>query len=151
MTIENRNLEAGTRLAARYKGETHTVLVLLDDEGKPGYELDGGTIYRSLSSAGSAVMNGQACNGWRFWSLEDDLTEKPAKEAKETKATKSVKLIRKLPNQKGVDEGQTRYFCSGCMASFVTDSKDEPETCPKGHPKVGTEDHRSRVASEEEA
>ncbi len=140
MTIENRNLEAGTRLAARYKGETHTVLVLLDDEGKPGYELDGGTIYRSLSSAGSAVMNGQACNGWRFWSLEDDLAEKPDKEAKKSKATKSVKLIRKLPNQKGVDEGQTRYFCSGCMASFLTDAKDEPETCPKGHPKVGTED-----------
>lgn len=140
MTIENRTLEAGTRLAARYKGETHTVLVLLDHEGKPGYELDGGTIYRSLSAAGSAIMKGQACNGWRFWSLEANLAEKPANEPKAAKATKSVKLIRKLPNQKGVDEGQTRYFCSSCMASFLTDAMDEPEFCPKGHPKFGTED-----------
>lgn len=31
-------------------------------------------------------------------------------------------------------------FYSSCMASFLTKSKDEPKTCPKGHPKVGTED-----------
>jgi hypothetical protein len=141
MAIENRNLEAGTKLAARYKGQTHTVLVLKDDEGKLGFELDNGTIYKSLSKAGSAVMNGTACNGWRFWSLEGDLAEKKEQPVKEAKGKgKTVKLIKRVPNQKGVAEGGTKWFCSSCMKSFVTDSADEPDTCPQGHPKLAEQE-----------
>src|SRR3970040_1498927 len=114
MAIENRDLKDGTKLLARYKGETHTVLVLADHEGKPGFELDGGTIYRSLSMAGSAVMGGTACNGWRFWTPEGDFTEKPAREPKKARGRKAakgktVRQLRKLPNQRAWPMGK----CSG--------------------------------------
>ena len=138
MAIENRNLEAGTRLAARYKGREHSVLVLIDDQGKPGYEPDDATIHKSLSAAGSAVMGGQACNGWRFWSLADELPA--AKTTAEEKGRKPVKLIRCVPNQKGVDDGQVKWFCSSCMKSFLTETADEPDTCPQGHPKLADDD-----------
>ena len=63
MVIENRDLAAGTKLVARYRGQQHTVFVIGDAETGLGFELDNGTIYKSLSSAGKAVMNGVACNG----------------------------------------------------------------------------------------
>jgi hypothetical protein len=77
MAIEDRALKAGDELVARYKGQEYSVLVLGDEEVGLGFELDGPTIYRSLSKAGSAVMNGTACNGWRFWTRKGE--EKPAK------------------------------------------------------------------------
>ena len=81
-------------------------------------------------------MKGVACNGWRFWSLEGELPEKKEKTTTSGKG-KQVKLIKRVPNQKGVDEGQMKWFCSSCMKSFVTDSTDEPDSCPEGHPKLG--------------
>ena len=89
MAITNRDLPAGTKLVARYKGQTHSVLVVGDGETGFGYELDNATIYKSLSAAGSAVMNGTACNGWRFWSPEGELKERPAKEPKAKGTTKT--------------------------------------------------------------
>jgi DNA-directed RNA polymerase subunit RPC12/RpoP len=44
--------------------------------------------------------------------------------------------IRKLPNQKGAPEGQTRWFCSSCMAAFNATTGIRPEECPEGHPRV---------------
>jgi len=87
MPIENRNLEAGTRLAARYKGTTYTCEVVQTEEGLR-YRLQDGKEFKSPSSAASAVMGGMAANGWRFWSLAEELTQKaktPAKEAKTKK------------------------------------------------------------------
>jgi len=143
MAIENRELEAGTKLVARYKGTLHTLLVLKDEGGKPGFELDNGTIYRSLSKAGSAVMGGTACNGWRFWTPEGELPEKSARVATEAptgRTGKQVKLIRRVPNQKGVDDGRVKWFCSGCMKSFLTETMDEPDVCPEGHPRLAIDD-----------
>jgi hypothetical protein len=68
MSIENRNLPAGTKLVAKYKGQEHTCEVV-EVEGASRYRLAGGREFKSLSSAGSAVMGGNACNGWRFWSI----------------------------------------------------------------------------------
>lgn len=143
MAIENRELEAGTKLVARYKGAQHTVLVLKDNEGKLGFELDNGTIFRSLSKAGSQVMGGTACNGWRFWTPEGEVPEKAARVATEAPTepkAKQVKQIRRVPNQKGVDDGQVKWFCSGCMKSFLTESTAEPEKCPQGHPTLASHD-----------
>jgi len=61
MVITNRELAAGTTLVGKYRGKQHTVLVLGDHETGLGYELDNETIYKSLSAAGSAVMNGVSC------------------------------------------------------------------------------------------
>ena len=139
MAITNRDLPAGTKLVARFKGQEHSVLVLVDKDAGFSYELDDGTTYKSLSSAGSAVMNGTACNGWRFWSLDGELAAKSEKleKAKGTKRVpgKLLRQISRVPNQKGVDEGSTKWHCSSCMASFIAEGKEAPDACPKGHPR----------------
>jgi len=136
MVIENRDLAAGTKLVARYQGQEHSVLVMGDAETGLGFELDNGTIYKSLSSAGKAVMNGVACNGWRFWSLEGEAPEPPkaAKQPAKAKVIKKVRLLQKLPNQKGVPEGQVKWYCSACQKSFLVEGKDTPAACAEGHP-----------------
>ena len=102
MAIENRDLAVGTRLVARYKGTTHHatvvrgqlkdgVYVTVTEEGEPntlGYRLDDGRGYKSLSAAGSAIMGGQACNGWRFWSVEKEDAQ-PSKQPKAEGETES--------------------------------------------------------------
>ncbi len=70
MAVKDRNLEAGTRLVARYKKREYKAAVV-EAEGGIRYRLEDGREFKSLSSAGSALMNGVACNGWRFWSLAD--------------------------------------------------------------------------------
>ena len=145
MVIENRNLAAGTVLAGRYKGRRYECTVL-ESEGVKAYSLEENSIHKSPSAAASKIMGGASVNGWRFWSLASEVEEKVAnapatKAAKNTSiATKMVKLIKKLPNQKGVAEGSTKWFCSGCMKGFVTESTLMPETCPEGHPREAADD-----------
>lgn len=68
MSIENRDLKPGTKLVARYKGREHTCEVMGTEAGIR-YRLADGREFKSPSSAGSVVMGGTACNGWRFWSI----------------------------------------------------------------------------------
>ena len=159
MAIENRNLPGGTILTATYRKQEHRGLVLRDDEGGLGFELEG-VIYKSLSAAGSAVMNGVACNGWRFWSVagsEPTKSEKTAT-APTTKATKAkgersrmVKQIRKLPNQTGAPEGHTRFFCSACMAGFTLPSDEAMTACPTGHAEMAEDDLAPKGMEEQTA
>ncbi len=67
--IEDRKLKAGTVLAAKYKGKEHRCEVVAGEAGRVRYRLADGREFTSPSGAGSAVMGGTACNGWRFWSL----------------------------------------------------------------------------------
>ena len=75
MGIENRTLKAGTKLVARYKGQGHSAEVVKTGDGL-GYRLEDGRGFKSPSSAGSAVMGGKACNGWKFWSIADAASPK---------------------------------------------------------------------------
>ena len=140
MAIENRDLAAGTKLVARYRGLEHGVLVVGDMETGLGFELDNGTIYKSLSSAGKAVMNGISCNGWRVWSRAGEGATEAGEEGAPAHATKAkptpktVRQISKLPNQKGVPEGQVKWYCSACQKSFLVEGKDTPAACAEGHP-----------------
>ena len=68
MPLNNRNLDAGTVLRARHKGQEHTCEVVETDDGLR-YRLDDGHEFTSPSSAGKAAMGGVSCNGWHFWSL----------------------------------------------------------------------------------
>ncbi len=61
MPIENRNLEPGTRLIARYKKETYHAEVVAGEEGKVLYQLEDGREFKSPSSAGTAIT-GKACS-----------------------------------------------------------------------------------------
>jgi hypothetical protein len=69
MAIQDRNLASGTKLYARYKGQTHTAEVA-EKEGKLLYRLPDGREFKSPSAAGTAIT-GLACNGWAFWSVGD--------------------------------------------------------------------------------
>jgi hypothetical protein len=136
MPITNRDLPEGTRLVAKYKKQAFVCTVEEDAEGKRTYVVDG-KAFASPSAAGSHVMGGTACNGWRFWTVEGEepqATEKPAQpKANGAKARKPAKLISKTPNQKGVPEGEVRFFCNACMSSFTAPAGTAPEACPEGH------------------
>ena len=69
MPIENRNLESGTKLIARYKKEGYHALVVAGEDGKVMYRLGDGREFKSPSAAGTAIT-GKACNGWAFWSVD---------------------------------------------------------------------------------
>ena len=78
MPIEDRNLSAGTKLVGRYKGQPYRAEVMETGDG-PRYRLEDGREFKSPSSAGSAVMGGVSCNGWRFWSIETEESRYAAK------------------------------------------------------------------------
>ncbi len=137
MTIENRNLPPGTALTATYKKQVYTCEVVKTDDGI-AYRLADGRTFKSLSSAGNAVTGGSV-NGWRFWSVageEERGTENspPATKSRgsDPKPT-TARQLRKLPNQKGVPEGQARWYCSACQKAFMTETASPPEACPEGH------------------
>ena len=74
-------LEPGTKLIARYKGKEHRAEVVAGEEGKVRFRLEDGREFRSPSAAGSAVMGGTACNGWRFWSVAGDEPKQSGRKA----------------------------------------------------------------------
>ena len=164
MAIKDRNLSVGTKLVARYKKETHRTEVVTKEGKKLRYRLEDGREFKSLSAAGSAVMGGNNCNGWNFWSLEaeprttEDTLQADAEESqedarnRETMSTKEEeeaangtpvateesdppkRSVFRVPNQQGVPQGETRYHCHDCGQSFLTSSEESPQICPKGHP-----------------
>ena len=69
MAIENRNVEPGTKLIARYKKEEYRAEVVAGEGGKAKFRLADGREFKSPSSAGTAIT-GKACNGWAFWGLD---------------------------------------------------------------------------------
>ena len=85
MAIENRELEPGTKLIAKYKKEEYRAEVVAGEEGKVKYKLADGKEFKSLSSAGTAIT-GKPSNGWAFWSVETEEEsppeEEPSKESK---------------------------------------------------------------------
>jgi len=89
---EGRLMEPGTVLTATYKGTRHT-LTVVNENDQIRYRLDDEEkLYKSPSSAGSAVTGGNV-NGWRFWRTaggdqtretdDGDLTGAPVDEPQE--------------------------------------------------------------------
>ena len=136
MAIEDRNLTVGTRLVANYRRQAYACMVEKAEEGDGIlFVLEGARRFKSASAAASAVMGGKAVNGWRFWSVQDaEPKGKEGGEKPETQAAKSKSLVYRVPNQKGIAEGQSRWFCRACMKGFVLEDGDgQPEVCPEGH------------------
>ena len=137
MAIEDRNLKAGTKLVARYKGQEHTAEVVKTEEGLR-YRLEDGREFKSPSSAGSTIMGGSACNGWRFWSVSGAEAAKPeaARRAPKKAAKKNGNpgngLITRL------EDG--RWFCSACQEPFEAPEGVEPLGCPQGHSPEDVQD-----------
>ena len=142
MAIENRDLAAGTKLIAKYKKEEFKAEVVAGEDGKVKYRLADGKEFKSLSSAGTAVTT-KACNGWAFWSVEivGAQTEPQAPESSEGEDSEDMETseqtppagFRRVPNQKGVEEGQVRIYCDACQKSFTAPSGEPAEKCPEGH------------------
>ena len=124
MSIENRELMPGTKLVARYKGQKHEAEVVETEEGLR-YRLEDGREFKSPSSAGSAVMGGKACNGWRFWSLASDGEPSPPKNPRKRRDKTVSSTFQRL------EDG--RRFCSACMEAFEVGDDQEPTECPRGH------------------
>lgn len=135
MAIENRNLAVGTKLTARYKKETYRAEVVQAMEEGLKYRLSDGREFKSPSGAGMAVLGGMACNGWRFWSVDGEApdTEAEPTQAKAEKPKRSNGVIKRVANQKGVEEGMVRFFCAACLDSFYMAKGETPTACPEGH------------------
>ena len=147
--IENRELAVGTRLVARYKKQDYFAEVVLAEgaeEGRPiagrtvlRFRLEDGREFQSPSAAGSAVMGGQACNGWRFWSPAgegagaQEAEVKSKAQSKRKARANGKQLLRRMEAQEGVPEGQVKWFCTACQAAFLVEGEAEPEACPQGH------------------
>jgi hypothetical protein len=146
--IENRDLKPGTRLVARYKKGEYTATVVEAPEGGLRYRLLDGREYKSPSAAGTAVMGGVACNGWRFWSVAGEGNAPAPKKERKAPAPKAAPKAKKpapktqgfqrLPNGEGAAEDTVRYFCDACMEAFEAPVDSEPATCPKGHQPDGS-------------
>ena len=147
MAIEDRNLTVGTRLVANYRKQAHACMVEKAEEGEGvRFALEDGRKFKSASSAASALMGGKAVNGWRFWSVQGaEPKTKEGREKPETQAAKSKRLVYRVPNQKGIAEGQSRWFCRACMKGFVIEGDGQPEACPAGH--RGDDPELTRVAA----
>ena len=137
MAIENRNLEPGTRLVANYKKQPY--LCTVEKEGETlAYVLEDASKHKSPSSAAMKVMAGKAVNGWLFWSLAGvEATQRP--ETAKLASVVNGKLIRRLPNQKGIEGGKVRFWCNACMKSFIDEAGETPTKCPAGHGADGEE------------
>ena len=127
MVIENRDaVVAGTKLVATYKKQAYVCSVEAGEDGKLAFIYDSKS-YSSPSAAGSAVMGGSACNGWKFWSVEGEAPAvpttknspkpsattkakaqtKPAGKTKPAARTKhATKVIHPAKHQEDVPEGQ---------------------------------------------
>jgi hypothetical protein len=147
MPIDNRSLVPGTTLVTTYKKIEHHCEVVATDQGVR-YRLADGREFGSSSAAGKAVTGRVSCDGWKFWSVAGTEPRKaattgpaatpaptPLKPKTSSGVAKLVRQINKLPNQKGVPEGSTKWFCSACMKSFLYDGRSEPAVCPEGHPR----------------
>ena len=141
MAIEDRNLTVGTRLVANYRKQTHVCMVEKAEEGDGVlFVLEDGRKFKSLSSAARAVMGGKAVNGWRFWSVQGrEPKAREGGERPEAQAATAKRLVYRVPNQKGIAEGQSRWFCRACMKGFVIEGGGQPEACPAGHRGDDTE------------
>jgi len=141
MAISNREIKPGMVLIGKYHKMEHTCEVV-EHDGKLCFQVDDGAVFKSISAAGSAVT-GQACNGWAFWSETDRIAsgsqpaqmqtiETGSKEASRPDVDKKS-VCRRNPNQKGVPEGQVRWYCYACRKSFLLPAGQIPSGCP-GHP-----------------
>jgi hypothetical protein len=147
MPIENRNLAKGTKLTGRYHKQSYSCEVVENAEGKLRYRLEDGREFKSPSAAGMAIT-GHQCDGWVYWSVQTEETvpvvetktkEQPVEQMSEP-ATATTLIATKtdpkktgvflVPNQKGVPEGQIRWFCRECGKSFIASAVNVPGICP---------------------
>ncbi len=146
MAITDRNLVAGIELEGFYKKARQFCVVEASADGKLAFVLEDGRRFKSASAAASAVMGGKAVNGWLFWSLSGEARSEADPAAPQMSRQK--RMVYRLPNQKGVAAGKSRWYCGECKQSFVIGAAEEAPTCPAGHRQAETENADPFVAAE---
>ncbi len=124
------SLAVGTRLVARYKHAEHTAEVVASEDGRTRYRLTDGREFKSLSAAGSAVMGGIACNGWKFWSVEGSAGGRKVKPAAATGApTRAAKpKVAKVPEAQ--EPAPTSATAAAVKVPDAAAAKARPQ-CPR--------------------
>jgi hypothetical protein len=125
MAITDRNLSVGTKLFARFKGQTHTA-ELVEKEGAKLYRLDDGREFKSPSAAGTAIT-GKACNGWAFWTVGDGSeATKPAR----TEKAESSSTITPAPKPETKRRGRKTQTAETPPAGEATDGDEARDDAP---------------------
>lgn len=170
MPLAKDRLTNGLTLVGSYKKKDYNLHVTEDGEGKFTFTVDGikdgkkDKVFTSLSTAGREIMNGVACNGWRFWGVEGETPEPVAKSekgaAKTSTATKAkakaptkpkkAEQIKLARQQKDAPEGNARWFCDSCMKSFFVPNGETPDKCPEGHPRMIVDEFAASPTTESE-
>jgi hypothetical protein len=129
--IEDRNLKPGTVLVARYKKRDHRCEVVKGAEGKVAFRVNGKE-YGSPSAAGSAVMGGTACNGWRFWTPEGaaKAAHKPTTRPTAAKKAAAKPKAKGKPKTKakGAAKAKPKASKNGKQPEVAGGANGEPET-----------------------
>ena len=141
MPIEDRNLKPGTVLVARHKGQDYKCKVVETKDGLRFQMVDSrgeAVSVKSPSAIGSYVMGGNACNGWRFWSVEGQepvpkTRGRKAKGGKAKEASKNGGNPATFENVADPEEADGRFWCNCCADGFSAPAGVEPIGCPKGH------------------
>jgi hypothetical protein len=113
-------LGEGTTLVAKYKGTEYRARVVVGADGKMLFRLEDGREFKSPSSAGSAVMNGMACNGWRFWSVDDGSATVAKPRAGKPPAAKPAKQPAAKQAATKASAKSERPRCKRCGKTFVS-------------------------------
>jgi hypothetical protein len=122
MAIQDRNLAVGTTLWAKYKGETHTGLVV-EQEGETRYELEDHRVFKTPSGAGAAIRGGKSTNGWDFWTVGDPPEAKPKETVEKPKRARRGRTVSRDGNGHVipmVEQVDGTFECANCSASFPT-------------------------------
>ena len=139
MAVEKREFRAGTVLVARYKKQAYRLTVVATEQGVR-FRLEDGQEFKSLSAAGSHLMDGKAVNGWRFWTLEGEGRLAGAGRLGTAQAqprSVGAPLIHEMENQENVPARRRRWWCTACCDGFLVPANMTPLGCPKGHPADG--------------
>jgi hypothetical protein len=142
MSIEDRNLKPETVLVARYKKRDHRCDVVKGKDGKVVFRV-GGKEFTSPSAAGSAVMGGTACNGWRFWTPEG---QEPARKA--ASATKAVKKAAPKAKAAAKPKGKAKTKKPRKVAGGANGAAPAPVEKPVSCGDCGREFPNSREAAD---
>ena len=110
MAIEDRNLEPGTKLIAKYKKEEYKAEVIAGEDGKVKYRLADGREFKSPSSAGALPITNKACNGWAFWSVEPDSNQTGTEGPESSKEQdEGIGRIRRFRSKRRIPQGSGAY------------------------------------------
>ena len=151
MPIENRNLTKGTKLTGRYHKQSYSCEVVENAEGKLRYRSGGWpgiqesigcrnghhrACLRRLEILESA--NGRELLLHRMQRIKrlllrqrpNQMPSRPNLLRLPPRPTPRKPGVFLVPNQKGVPEGQIRWFCRDCGKSFIASAVEVPGVCP---------------------